>query len=391
MKDKSLLVLVLSSLAAVLLLLVVPDKSQREEIKYQGSLYSSFKKITTTTGGVYKLASEKRYENSTLNLLYYNKETDDYLSFFIDQTSGKITSFDNMLKEEFKNDFYNTENRLLLLKYPKFIVNGIMSDNVKKTYRILDNEIIVYYKNVLTNPEVNEKFYLKINNNEVSKYLNYEHKLDREYHNEDGLEYDPSKKYIAFTFDDGPSKNNTKDIVNYLKDNKAHATFFMLGNSMANNPDIVNYVLEHGNEIGSHTYSHKNLKRISLDEVESEMRLTQEAYNSITNKDIKLLRPPYGAINEKIKETFSYPYILWSVDTLDWRYKNSDYLYNYVINNVNDGDIVLMHDIHDSTKVALEKILPELYAKGYRVVSVSELAKLKGISLEPNKSYRSIK
>ena len=391
MKDKSLLILLISSFIAVLLLLVIPDKSQKKEIEYQKSLYSSFKKITTSTGDVYKLANEKRYENNILNLLYYNKETDDYLSFFIDETSGKITSFDSMLKEEFKNDFYNIENKLLLLKYPKFIVDAISSSNVKKTYRVLDNEIIIYYKNVFTNPEVDNKFYLKINNNEVSKYLSYEHKLDFEYHNEDGFEYDPSKKYIAFTFDDGPSKNNTKDIVNYLDENKAHATFFMLGNSMSNNPDIVKYVLEHGNEIGSHTYSHKNLKRISLSEVESEMRLTQEVYNNITGKEIKLLRPPYGAINEKIKESFNYPYILWSVDTLDWRYKDSDYLYNYVINNVKDGDIVLMHDIHDSTRNAMKNILPDLYAKGYRIVSVGELARIKGVSLEANKSYRSIK
>ena len=391
MKDKTLLILLISSFIAVLLLLVIPDKSQKKEIEYQKSLYSSFKKITTSTGDVYKLANEKRYENNILNLLYYNKETDDYLSFFIDEISGKITSFDSMLKEEFKNDFYNIENKLLLLKYPKFIVDAISSSNVKKTYRVLDNEIIIYYKNVFTNPEVDNKFYLKINNNEVSKCLSYEHKLDLEYHNENGFEYDSSKKYIAFTFDDGPSKNNTKDIVNYLYENKAHATFFMLGNSMSNNPDIVKYVLEHGNEIGSHTYSHKNLKRISLSEVENEMRLTQEVYNNITGKEIKLLRPPYGAINEKIKESFSYPYILWSVDTLDWRYKDSDYLYNYILNNVKDGDIVLMHDIHDSTKVAMEKVLPQLYAKGYRVVSVSELAKLKGISLESSKSYRSIK
>ena len=391
MKDKSLLILLISSFIAVLLLLVIPDKSQKKEIEYQKSLYSSFKKITTSTGDVYKLANEKRYENNILNLLYYNKETDDYLSFFIDETSGKITSFDSMLKEEFKNDFYNIENKLLLLKYPKFIVDAISSSNVKKTYRVLDNEIIIYYKNVFTNPEVDNKFYLKINNNEVSKYLSYEHKLDFEYHNEDGFEYDPSKKYIAFTFDDGPSKNNTKDIVNYLDENKAHATFFMLGNSMSNNSDIVKYVLEHGNEIGSHTYSHKNLKRISLSEVENEMRLTQEVYNNITGKEIKLLRPPYGAINEKIKESFNYPYILWSVDTLDWRYKDSDYLYNYVINNVKDGDIVLMHDIHDSTKNAMKNILPDLYAKGYRIVSVGELARIKSVSLEANKSYRSIK
>ncbi len=391
MKDKSLLVLILSSFVAVLLLLFIPDKSQIKEVKYQKSLYSSFKNISTLTGGVYKLASEKRLSNNILNLLYYNNETDDYLSFFIDNKTGKKISFAALLKDDSIKSFSEVENRLLRLKYPKFVVDAISSNEVTKTYRVLDNEIIIYYKNVHTNPEITDKFYIKINNNEITDYLNYDHKLDLEYHNENSFEYDSSKKYIAFTFDDGPSKNNTKDVVNYLNDNNAHATFFMLGNSMANNPDIVKYVLDNGNEVGSHTYSHKNLKRLSLDEVEREMQLTQDVYKNITNNDIELLRPPYGAINEKIKDSFSYPYILWSVDTLDWQYKDSDYLYNYVINNVRDGDIVLMHDIHDTTKIAVERILPELYARGYRVVSVSELAKLKGVILEDNHSYRSIK
>ena len=391
MRSKSLFIAIIISFLIILVLLLIPDKEQKKEMSYQKTLYSSFKQITTKTNDVYKLASQTEYANGILNLLYYNKDSDDYLSFFIDKEKGNLVTFDRLLKDNSLDKFNEVEHKLLSLKYPKFVVDGILSDDVIKNYRILDNEIIIYYKNVVTNPIVNDKFYLKINNNEVADYLNYDFKLDKEYHNEDGFAYDPTKKYIAFTFDDGPSKANTKDVVDYLSNNQAHATFFMLGNNMLNNPDIVKYVLDHGHEIGSHTYSHKNLKRISLNEVQSEIEKTQTVFNNITGLDIKLLRPPYGAINEKIKESFSYPYILWSVDTLDWQYKDSDYLYDYVINHVNDGDIILMHDIHTTTKIAVERILPELYARGYRVVSVSELANIKGMNLEPNKSYRSIR
>lgn len=391
MRSKSLFIAIIISFLIILVLLLIPDKEQKKEMNYQKTLYSSFKQITTKTNDVYKLANQTEYANGILNLLYYNKDSDDYLSFFIDKEKGNLVTFDKLLKDNSLDKFNEIEHKLLSLKYPKFVVDGILSDDVIKNYRILDNEIIIYYKNVVTNPIVNDKFYLKINNNEVADYLNYDFKLDKEYHNEDGFAYDPTKKYIAFTFDDGPSKANTKDVVNYLSNNQAHATFFMLGNNMLNNPDIVKYVLDHGHEIGSHTYSHKNLKRISLNEVQSEIEKTQTVFNDITGLDIKLLRPPYGAINEKIKESFSYPYILWSVDTLDWQYKDSDYLYDYVINHVNDGDIILMHDIHTTTKIAVERILPELYARGYRVVSVSELANIKGMNLEPNKSYRSIR
>lgn len=391
MKDKSLFIIVIVSFIAMLLLLLIPDKKHQKELNYQNNLYLSFKQITTKTNDVYKLAYENEYGSNILNLLYYNKHSDDYLSFFIDKDSGRLVTFSKLLKKGYIDKFNEVERKLLYLKYPKFIADAILNKDVIKNYRILDNEIIVYYKNVETNPHVQDKFYLKINNNEVSDYLNYEFKLDKEYHNEDGFSYDSTKKYVAFTFDDGPSKANTKDVVDYLNENRAHATFFMLGSNMLNNPDIVKYVLEYGNEIGSHTYSHKNLKRISFSEVESEIKKTDNVYFDITGSNIKLLRPPYGAINEKIKENFSYPYILWNIDTLDWQYKDSDYLYNYVINHINDGDIILMHDIHETTKIAVERILPELYARGFRVVSVSELAAIKGIALESNRSYRSIK
>ena len=391
MKDKSLLVVIISSFVAIIILLLIPNNAEKKEIKYQRTLYSSFKQITSTTGSVYKLASENIYGNNILNLLYYNNDNDDYMSFFIDNNTGKLSSFESLLKMDSIEDFNAAEKRLLDLKYPSFVVEGILKDTVLKYYRILDNEIIVYYKNVETTPIVNDRFYLKINNNEVKDYLNYNFKLDTTYQNEDGFSYDPTKKYIAFTFDDGPSKNNTKDIVNYLADNNAHATFFMVGNMMANNEDIVKYVINNGNEVGSHTYSHKNLKRITATEVKKEMEQAESVYYRITNNNFKLLRPPYGAINESVKENFNYSYILWNVDTEDWRYKDSEYLYNYVINHVNDGDIVLMHDIHETTKNAVKMILPELYARGYRVVSVSELAKIKGVSIEANRSYRSIK
>ena len=157
------------------------------------------------------------------------------------------------------------------------------------------------------------------------------------------------------------------------------------------NPDIVKYVKEHGMEIGSHTYSHTNLKKLKANKLDEEVYKTNEVYNSITGENLKLLRPPYGSMNDKIKDSYPYSFILWSVDTLDWKYKDSDYLYDYVINNVSDGDIVLMHDIHQTTKIGVEKILPELYVRGYRVVSVSELARIKGIELTPNTKYRSLK
>jgi peptidoglycan/xylan/chitin deacetylase (PgdA/CDA1 family) len=169
------------------------------------------------------------------------------------------------------------------------------------------------------------------------------------------------------------------------------ATFFMVGNLMASNPDIVKNVYDNKMEIGSHSWAHKNLKKQKLDVITSEMMQTDNVYKNITGDKIKLMRPPYGAINGTVKDAFNYSYILWNVDTNDWKYKDADHLYDFVLNNVEDGDIVLMHDLQYTTKVGLEKLLPELYARGYRVVTVSELANIKGKTLQAKSIYKSMK
>ena len=391
MKDRFMLLIVITSFFIILTVLLIPDKTKKREIDYQNNLYTSFRAINECTNSKYILKSDDKLSNNILNLVYYNEELDDYLTYFIDLKTGRLTDFKSLIKKLHYKDFVNIENGHIKDKYPDFISNAIFDKTTEKVYLVLNNELVIYYKNVESSPKYNGKLFIKINYNEIENYLTFDHILDDEYDVEDGFSYDPNFKYIAFTFDDGPSAKNTKDIVNYLISNKAHATFFMVGNMMSKNSDIVKYVLSNNCEIGSHTYSHQNLKRISINKVAEEIDAANNIYKEITGNEFTLLRPPYGAINDKIKNTFNYSYILWNVDTEDWRYKDSDRLYNYVIDNVKDGDIVLMHDIHDSTKVAVEKILPELYVRGFKVVSVSELAKIKGITLEINKGYRSLK
>ena len=156
-------------------------------------------------------------------------------------------------------------------------------------------------------------------------------------------------------------------------------------------PDIVKNVYDNKMEIGSHSWAHKNLTKQKIDIISSEMNETDSVYKNITGDNIKLMRPPYGAINNKVKENFNYAFIKWNIDTNDWKYKDENHLYDYVINNVSDGDIVLMHDLQSSTKKGMEKLLPELYVRGFRVVSVSELANIKNKSLENHKVYFSLK
>ena len=375
----------------LIVLLIVPKVTNIGNLNKESKLKTNLSNIRSSMSKGYKQIASNYLSNGVINYVYTNNQTGEYVTFFLDNKTGDVVSYKAILKNNAYKDFDNKEKELLNLKYPKFIIDAILKDNVTKYVEVKDNEIVIHYYNVVSEPFYSEPVYLVINNNEVSDLLDYTYSLDDTYQNESAYDFDPTKQYIAFTFDDGPSRANTIDIVNYLNDNKAHATFFELGNFMVNNQDIVKYVKENGMEVGSHTYSHINLKKKKIDKVAEEIDKTNAVYKEITGEDIKLVRTPYGAINNKIRDTFDYSFIMWSVDTLDWKYKDSNRLYDYVVNNVKDGDIVLMHDIHATTKEGVERILPELYVRGYRVVSVSELSRIKNIELETHKIYRSIR
>lgn len=279
---------------------------------------------------------------------------------------------------------------LLYLKYPKFIASSLLKEDVLNSYILRDNELVIYFNNYQITPEVTDILYLKVNYNEIKDYLNFTFILDKDYENETGYNYTNAKKSIAFTFDDSPNNNKTNKIVNYLNDNLSHATFFMLGNKMKNHRDLVLTVLNSGNEIGSHTYSHQNMSKMTNEEVINDFNLMNDLYKSITGNDLKYLRPPYGVIKNTQKSLINASFILWSLDTNDWRYRNKNYIINYVLNNVQDGDIILFHDSYQETVEAIEELLPLLYSKGYQVMSVSELFQIKNKELELNEDYRKV-
>jgi len=392
MKNLNSLIILSISLLFVFILLMIPSKSLKREQKIVDNLFTSYATINKNTGGNFKLEKDINLSNRLHNLVYYDEINNIHQAYLINRKTGKIVDYKAILKKDFYSEFNDIEQQLLLEKYPQFIVNGIYSSpDIKREVEVLPNEIKIYYQNVVTEPMVLEQLYLIINNNEISKYLNYEFSLDEEYKNESAYDYDPTKKYIAFTFDDGPSDANTKEIIDFLNKNKSTATFFMLGKLINNYPDIPKYALDNNMEVGSHTFSHSNLKKMKLNKVAEEINNTNEAYFNATGETFTLVRPPYGSINEKIKSTFDYTYILWSVDTEDWRYKDADYVTNHILKHAQDGDIILMHDIHPTTKEAVFKVVPELYVRGYRIVSVSELARIKGVELEKHVSYRHFK
>ena len=201
-------------------------------------------------------------------------------------------------------------------------------------------------------------------------------------------ELDPNKPMVALTFDDGPNKKTTVPILDILKENGSVATFFVLGNRVASNADILKRMLEEGSEIGNHSFNHKELTKLSYEELMDQVRSTQYAVIETTGFEPKLLRPTYGSFDDALQSSVEMPLILWSVDTRDWKSRDASSVLEHVLKNVRDGDIVLMHDIYDSTAEAVRLLVPELVSKGYQLVTVSELFESKGISLNSGQVYR---
>ena len=183
--------------------------------------------------------------------------------------------------------------------------------------------------------------------------------------------------YIAMTFDDGPSAENTPRLLEMLKQRNIKATFFLIGQNVASNPDLVRRILAEGHEIGNHSWTHPQLSKLSDDRVTAEITQTQDAIKGASGFTPTLLRPPYGAITprqrEWIESRFGLNIILWSVDPFDWKRPGASVITQRILSQTRPGAIILSHDIHKQTVDAMPATLDALIAKGYKFATVSQL------------------
>ena len=184
---------------------------------------------------------------------------------------------------------------------------------------------------------------------------------------------DPNKKYVALTFDDGPNPATTPKILDILKEKKATATFFLLGENVAANQDLVKRIVDEGNEVGSHSYSHPLLTTLSDEEVKAEVQKTDKAIFEACGILPQNLRAPYGAADQRVAKIAGKPLIHWSVDSQDWESKNADAINARLKSTLYEGSIVLMHDIHEATLQALPQVIDTMRAEGYEFVSVDTM------------------
>lgn len=193
------------------------------------------------------------------------------------------------------------------------------------------------------------------------------------------------EKIIALTFDDGPHPIFTPQILDLLDQYQIKATFFILGKYAELYPEILKRQVRENHEIGNHSFSHININKTSNKIVIKEFERTQSVISSITNIEPKIIRPPYGILNDKIidlADENDYSIVLWSQtqDPKDWSNPGAKNIADIILAQVKNGDVILLHDYvyfdESHTVEALKIILPELISRGYKFVTISELINL---------------
>ena len=180
-------------------------------------------------------------------------------------------------------------------------------------------------------------------------------------------------KYIALTFDDGPSRKYTPILLDGLKERGVHATFFLMGKNIEGEEDIVKRMSEEGHLIGNHSYEHIQLTKAGAKAVCEAVEHTQEQIEAITGKRPEYIRPPYGDWNEELEEEIGMTPVLWSLDSLDWKLKDTGKIIHQVLKDVQDVDIILLHDIFPSSVEAALELIDILQKEGYVFVTADEL------------------
>lgn len=186
---------------------------------------------------------------------------------------------------------------------------------------------------------------------------------------------DPSRPMVALSFDDGPSKTTSK-ILDVLEKHGGRATFCVVGSRVNSYSDTLRRISSLGCEIASHTWDHKNLTKLSAEEIKRQLLSTQKAVKDICASKTRILRPPYGAVNDTVKKVcqeLDMAIANWYIDTEDWKTRDAKKTASAILDHVQDGDIILCHDLYPSTGEAMESVIPALIERGYQLVTISEL------------------
>lgn len=178
---------------------------------------------------------------------------------------------------------------------------------------------------------------------------------------------------VALTFDDGPHKIYTKQLLEGLRERGIHATFFLMGENLEGNEELIRKMKQDGHLIGNHSFCHVELTKAGTEAVCRDVEKTGEMIKKLTGQYPQYLRPPYGDWSEELEEKLDLETVFWTVDSLDWKLQNTEKIVKRVEKSVKNGDIILMHDIFSTSVEAALQLVDELRSQGYQFVTVDEL------------------
>lgn len=184
---------------------------------------------------------------------------------------------------------------------------------------------------------------------------------------------DPAIPMVALTFDDGPYTPVTGRILDALQTVNGRATFFVVGSRIDGREEILKRIAASGCELGNHTYDHVTLRGLSEAEIRTQIEKADKKIFETVGQSTTVLRPPGGMYNASLLKLCDKPVALWTVDTMDWKHQNKEISVQRALENIKDGDIILMHDLFFPTADAAETLIAELTERGFQLVTVTEL------------------
>ncbi len=178
---------------------------------------------------------------------------------------------------------------------------------------------------------------------------------------------------VALTFDDGPHAVYTPKLLDGLKERGVHASFFLVGQNIDGNEDILLRMQTEGHLIGNHSQNHMQLTAGTLQTARGQIDAANRKIRQIIGYSPAYIRPPYGSWSEELGAAVSMTVVLWNLDPLDWKLQDEEAIVRYVEKHVENGSIILLHDVYETSVDAALRIVDDLKREGYEFVTVDEL------------------
>lgn len=366
--------------------IIVKDITEKVEDKEHLIFYYSEKDSSSIKGVESRLIKKQAYDLSNSNVVelentsldqFYLKE--DGSPFTLDQLFIDASKAKEKLLEDIKTTLLDKKVEQTLVDQVTADFSAMDLPTWKFAYK--DSQLLLYPAKQSGN---GEEIAMPISNFFDFIEASYLTEKDAELYKT--VQAEKNKKVVALTFDDGPDGNTTPQALDILAKYKIKATFFVQGKNIAGNEAILKRMQADGHEVGNHSWNHPVLTQLSFEDAKKQITDTEAAITNVLGKSSKLMRPPYGAISDDIRNSLDLSFILWNVDSLDWKSKNEASIFTEIQHQTSDGAIILLHDIHQPSVNSLPKVIEYLQEQGYSFVTVSEMLNTR---LKPHEIYYS--